>query len=204
MIIGLTGESGAGKSTAARFMEMYGLYIIDCDAISRTLDTDKEYVAKIEAAFGTEAVTFYGGSKRVNRKKLGAMLFGANAQNGNVAKLNSISHPIIIARVHEETKKALSANKCAVIDAPLLFESGLDKICDVTIGVTAPIEKRIERLCSRDGITADMAKKRFANQKDDEFLKKHCTYIICNDSDSSALAAKVLSVIENIMKGYNR
>ena len=58
MIVGLTGESGAGKSTAAKFLEMYGFYIIDCDAISRTLDTDKKYIAQVEAAFGTEATTF--------------------------------------------------------------------------------------------------------------------------------------------------
>ena len=204
MIIGLTGESGAGKSTVAKFLEMYGFYIIDCDAISRTLDTDKKYISEVEAAFGTEATTFAGGTKRINRKALGAMLFGKEARDGAVARLNSISHPIIIAKVHEEIAKANAADKCAVIDAPLLYESGLDKICDITLGVIAPVDVRISRLCARDGISADMARKRFENQKDDDFLKSHCTYIISNGEGSDALAAQVLSVTEKITKGYRR
>jgi dephospho-CoA kinase len=201
MIIGLTGESGAGKSTVAKFLEMYGFYIIDCDAISRTLDTDKEYIARVEAEFGPQATSFAGGMKRINRKALGALLFGKDAKDGAVAKLNSISHPIIIAKVHEEISKARAAQKSAVIDAPLLFESGLDEICDVTVGVTAPIETRIARLCARDGISADMALKRFANQKNEAFLRTNCTHVISNDGDSESLASRVLSVTEKITKG---
>ena len=201
MIIGLTGESGAGKSTVARLLEMYGFYIIDCDAISRTLDTDREYVSAIESAFGTEAVHFSGGVKRINRKALGALVFGRNAVAGGVAKLNSISHPIIISRVHENIAHAKAVGKSTVIDAPLLFEAGLDAVCDVTIGVIAPIDARIARLCERDGIDADMAKKRFANQKNEEFLKNNCTYIISNDGGSEALSKKVLAVTEKITKG---
>lgn len=204
MIIGLTGESGAGKSTVARLLEMYGFFIIDCDAISRTLDTDKEYVAAIEAAFGASAVRFSGGIKRVDRKALGALVFGSDALPGSVAKINSISHPIIIAKVHENIALARASGKSAVIDAPLLFETELDKLCDVTVGVTAPIEARIARLCSRDGINADIAKRRFANQKSEEFLKNNCTYIISNDGGGEALTAKVLEVTKKITKGFER
>ena len=96
---------------------------------------------------------------------------------------------------------AKAAGKSAVIDAPLLFEAGLDKVCDVTVGVTAPIDARIARLCSRDGIGADVAKNRFANQKNEEFLKSHCTYIISNDGGSEALSQKVLAVTQKITKG---
>jgi dephospho-CoA kinase len=202
MIIGLTGESGAGKSTVARLLEMNGFFIIDCDAISRSLDTDKSYVAAIEGAFGASAVHFYGGVKRVNRRMLGALIFGKDAVEGGVAKINAISHPIIIEKVHESIKLAKAAGKSAVIDAPLLFEAGLDRVCDVTVGVTAPIEARIARLCTRDGINADVAKRRFANQKSEEFLKKHCTYIISNDGGSEALAAQVLAITKKIAKGF--
>jgi dephospho-CoA kinase len=201
MIIGLTGESGAGKSTVARLLEMNGFYIIDCDAISRTLDTDKDYVAEIERAFGASAVHFHGGIKRVNRKALGALVFGKDAVAGGVAMINAISHPIIIAKVHESIALAKSAGKSAVIDAPLLFEAGLDKVCDVTVGVTAPAESRIARLCARDRIDADVAKNRFANQKNEEFLKRNCTYIISNNGGSEDLAAKVLEITQKITKG---
>jgi dephospho-CoA kinase len=201
MIIGLTGESGAGKSTVARLLEMNGFFIIDCDAISRTLDTDKAYVAAIENAFGASAVHFYGGVKRVNRKALGAMIFGKDAAAGGVAKINAISHPIIIAKVYESIALAKEMGKMAVIDAPLLFEAGLDAACDATIGVIAPVEARIARLCLRDGIGADVAKNRFANQKSEDFLKKHCTYIISNNGTGEALAAQVLAVTQKIKKG---
>ena len=204
MIIGLTGESGAGKSTVARLLEMNGFYMIDCDAISRTLDTDKNYVAAIERAFGTAAVHFYGGVKRINRKALGALVFGKDAVAGGVEKINAISHPIIITKVYESIALARAAGKSAVIDAPLLFEAGLDTVCDVTVGVTAPAEARIARLAARDGIDADMAKKRFANQKSEEFLKNNCTYIISNEGGSEALAAKVLDVTEKITKGLEK
>ena len=204
MIIGLTGESGAGKSTVARLLEMYGFYIIDCDAISRTLDTDREYISAIENAFGPSAVHFSGGVRRINRKALGELVFGKNAVSGGVARLNSISHPIIIAKVHENISLAKAAGKSAVIDAPLLFEAGLDAVCDMTVGVTAPLSVRIARLCARDGIDADMAKKRFANQKNEEFLKEHCTYIISNNGESESLARDVLDLTEKITKGFEK
>ena len=204
MIIGLTGESGAGKSTVARLLEMNGFYIIDCDAISRTLDTDRNYISAIEREFGASAVNFYGGVKRVNRKALGALVFGRDAAPGGVAKLNAISHPIIIAKVHESIALAKAAGKSAVIDAPLLFEAGLDAVCDVTVGVTAPRDVRIARLSARDGIDADTAMKRFANQKSEDFLRSNCTYIISNDGGSEALAAKVLDVTEKITKGTGK
>ncbi len=204
MIIGLTGESGAGKSSVARLFELFGFYIIDCDGISRTLDTDKAYIAQVEKAFGRDVISFCGAHKKVNRKALGEKIFGKNAAQGAVATLNGISHPIIIKKVHEEIDNAKACGKTAVIDAPLLFESELDKICEVTIGVIAPERVRIERLCVRDGIDEATAKKRFAAQKDDVFLKANCTYIIVNDADETALSENVRALIKKLTKGTDR
>ncbi|MBO5024499.1 MAG: dephospho-CoA kinase [Clostridia bacterium] len=204
MIIGLTGESGAGKSSVARLLDMFGLYIIDCDGISRTLDTDKAYIAQVEKAFGREVISFCGAHKKVNRKALGEKVFGRNAEAGDVTTLNEISHPIIIGKVHDGIAYAKACGKTAVIDAPLLFESGLDKICDITIGVIAPEKVRIERLCARDGIDALTAKKRFAAQKDDAFLKANCTHIIVNDDDEAALSESVRALMKILTKGTDR
>ncbi|MBO5007111.1 MAG: dephospho-CoA kinase [Clostridia bacterium] len=201
MIIGLTGESGAGKSSVARLLEVFGFYIIDCDGISRTLDTDKAYIAQVEKAFGREVISFCGAHKRVNRKALGEKIFGENAVRGAVSVLNGISHPIIIKKVHEEIDNAKACGKTAVIDAPLLFESGLDKICDVTVGVIASEQSRVKRLCLRDGIDEATAKKRFAAQKDDAFLKANCTHIIVNDADEAALSESVRILIKKLTKG---
>jgi dephospho-CoA kinase len=183
MIIGLTGESGAGKSTVAKFLEMSGFYIIDCDGISRTLDTDREYVAQIEQAFGAEAITFGGGQKRVNRKALGTMLFGKDAASGNADKLNAISHPIIIARVHAEIAHATEFGRSVIIDAPLLFESGFDKICDATICVTAPFETKLERIMKRDNLSLDDALARLKSQINDDELRARCDYEIDNSGN---------------------
>jgi len=201
MIIGLTGESGAGKSSVARLLEVFGFCIIDCDGISRTLDTDKAYIAQVEKAFGREVISFCGAHKRVNRKALGEKIFGKNAVRGAVSVLNGISHPIIIKKVHEEIDNAKACGKTAVIDAPLLFESGLDKICDITVGVIASEQSRIKRLCLRDGIDEATAKKRFAAQKDDAFLKANCTHIIVNDADEAALSESVRILIKKLTKG---
>lgn len=204
MIIGLTGESGAGKSTVARYLDVFGFYIIDCDGISRTLDTDKNYVAKIEAAFGRDTVFACGASKKINRKALAEKVFGKNADKDALKTLNSISHPIIIGKVHDGIAYAKACGKTAVIDAPLLFESGLDKICDVTVGVIAPESVRIERLCARDGIDASVAKKRFEAQKDDAFLRVNCTHIIVNDGNAEELSEKVRAFTQKISKGPDR
>lgn len=203
MIIGLTGESGAGKSTVARLFDVFGFCIIDCDAISRTLDTDRAYIAEVEKAFGRDVISFCGAQKRVNRKTLGEKVFGKNARTDAVKILNAISHPIIIEKVREGISNAKSCGRTAVIDAPLLFESGLDKICDMTIGVIAPEEVRIARLCTRDDIDADIAKKRFAAQKDEAFLRANCNHIIVNDGDNEALAERVRDVLKILSKGNN-
>ena len=204
MIIGLTGGSGSGKSTVARFLDIFGFYIIDCDGISRTLDTDKNYIAEIEAAFGRDAVCVCGASKKINRKVLGEKVFGKNASKDAVKTLNSISHPIIIGKVYEGIAYAKACGRTAVIDAPLLFESGLDKICDVTVGVIAPEDVRIERLCSRDGIDAATARKRFEAQKDEDFLRNNCTFVIVNDGDSAKLSEKVRALTQKFSKGPDR
>jgi len=182
-------------------LEVFGFCIIDCDGISRTLDTDKAYIAQVEKAFGREVISFCGAHKRVNRKALGEKIFGKNAVRGAVSVLNGISHPIIIKKVHEEIDNAKACGKTAVIDAPLLFESGLDKICDITVGVIASEQSRIKRLCLRDGIDEATAKKRFAAQKDDAFLKANCTHIIVNDADEAALSESVRILIKKLTKG---
>ncbi len=201
MIIGLTGESGAGKSTVAGLLDILGFYIVDCDAISRTLDTDNNYISDIQNAFGSDVICFCGSRKRVDRKRLGEKIFGKDAAENAVAKLNAISHPIIINKVKQEIDKAKVTGLSAVIDAPLLFESGLDELCDSTVAVIAPETVRIARLCERDNIDADFARKRFAAQKDDSFLREHCDHIIVNDADCDVLAERVRMVVEKLLKG---
>ncbi len=83
----------------------------------------------------------------------------------------------------------------AVIDAPQLFESGIDKICDMTIAVLADERIRFSRIISRDGISEDYARKRMASQKDDSFFISNCTHIIYNNGNEEELFRKANSFI---------
>lgn len=190
MKIGLTGSSGSGKSTVAAMFLLRGCHIVDCDRISRSIDALPEYKAAVREKFG-DGVFDDGGS--IDRRALGKLVF-ENA--GLLSELTAISHPIIISCVMEEIKKHGDEN--VVIDAPLLFESGLDKICDVTVGVIAEHGVRAHRVSRRDGISEEDAARRVSLQKSDDFYRNNCIFIIENDGTPEelrmcfdALAAKI-------------
>ena len=89
--------------------------------------------------------------------------------------------------------------KVAVIDAPLLFESGADKLCDITLGIVAPYRTRLRRIIKRDGIDKKSAKLRLDAQPDDVFFKERCTHIIANNGNLSALIKKAKAFIEPLI-----
>ncbi len=83
---------------------------------------------------------------------------------------------------------------CIVIDAPLLFESKLNQICDFVIGIIAKEEEKIERICKRDGISKEMAKKRLSIQMSEEELQKRADYMIVNDGNMKMLEEKIKNI----------
>lgn len=96
----------------------------------------------------------------------------------------------------QEIKETIDAlrEECIVIDAPLLFESKLDQICDFVIGIVAKEEEKIERICKRDGISIEMAKKRLRIQMSEEELKKRADYMIVNDGNMETLEEEIKKV----------
>ena len=98
--------------------------------------------------------------------------------------------------VVQEIKETIDALRedCIVIDAPLLFESKLDQICDFVIGMMAKEEEKIERICKRDGISKEMAKKRLNIQMNEEELKKRADYVIINDGNMETLEEEIKKV----------
>ena len=88
-----------------------------------------------------------------------------------------------------------------MLDAPTLFESGIDKQCKAVIGLIAPTNTCIERIMNRDGISKEQAAARISNQKGEEFLRKHCRYILVNDGNIVGLTKKALQLAEQIKKG---
>ena len=183
MIIGITGGTGCGKTTALNILRDHGCVVLDCDAIyHQLLKTDTELLAAIESRFpGT--VT----EGKLDRKKLGTIVF---ADKNALLDLNKITH----SAVKQEVLRQLDPEpELAAIDAIGLFEGGLAELCKLTVAITAPESDRIARLMARDNITEDYARARIhAQRSQDEFISL-CHYSLHNDGTESAFREKCLA-----------
>lgn len=188
MIIGITGGSGSGKTTLLNLIREKGGMILDCDEIyHELLLSDREMLGAIEARF--PGVLENG---ILNRKKLGAIVFGDHRA---LLDLNRITH----GAVKKEVLRRLDARpKLAAIDAIGLFEGGLAELCDVTVTVTAPEEKRIARLMERDGISEEYARSRIAAQHSDDWFRQRCHRVLNNDGDLPLYYRQCLDFLKDI------
>ncbi len=191
MLIGLTGMSGAGKSTVAAILAKKGFRIIDCDALVHSLYEDIRYFRLVRDAFGEEYIC--GGA--VDRKKLGALVF---SDPNALKKLNETVSPFIMRAVTERILEAKADGVSTVLDAPLLFEYGLERHCDAVIGVTVDIETAVRRLLDRDHRSETELRARLSSQHDGAFFREHCDHVLENNADEQALAAALEDILEKI------
>lgn len=191
MLIGLTGMSGAGKSTVAALLKKKGFRIIDCDALVHSLYEDIRYIRLVGEAFGEEYVHEGG----VDRKKLGALVF---SDPNALKKLNETVSPFIMREVTARILEAKAGETSTVLDAPLLFEYGLEKHCDCTVGVTADLETALKRLCARDGRGEEELRTRLRSQHDSAFFREHCDHVLENNADERALSVSLEGILEKI------
>lgn len=188
MIIGITGGTGCGKTTALSILEELGGLIIDCDRVYHDLlKTDKALLSSIENRFpGTVE------NGELNRKKLASIVFSDEAA---LLDLNAITHKA----VKKEVLRLLeTAPKLVAIDAIGLFEGALSELCDTTLAITAPEEVRISRLMARDGITAEQAAARIHAQKSQDWFVEKCDYHLHNDSTMEAFRCKCIALYEKL------
>ena len=188
MIIGITGGSGCGKTTALNVIRDMGGLILDCDALyPQLLKTDTQMLAAIEARFpGTVE------KGTLDRKKLGAIVF---ADENALLDLNAITH----GAVKKEVLRELESNpKLAAIDAIGLFEGGLAELCDVTVAIIAPEKDRIARLMTRDGISEEYAKSRIAAQHTDDWFRAACDHVLENNGKLDAFATKCVAFFKSL------
>ncbi len=183
MIIGITGGTGCGKTTLLAVIESFGGTVIDCDAIyHQLLSQDTHLLSQIQDRFpGTVSHGI------LDRKKLGSIVF---QDPQALLDLNVITHSAVKAVV---LSKLSPAPKLAAIDAIGLFESGLDKLCDITVAVTAPKQARIARLMAREGITKEYALQRIEAQKPNAYFSSLCGYTLDNDGTQEDFLAKCLA-----------
>lgn len=187
-IIGVTGPTGAGKSTVVAVLkESFGFRAIDTDKLARLAVNDKNCALSLKKAFGND---IYEKDGSLNRSLLASRAF---QNDEKTALLNSITHPVIIQMLLEEIKNAPDDVTQFVIDVPLLYESGLDKICDFVFAVTAPYQTRLSRIRKRDGLTIEQAKLRMARQKKNKFYESRADYVI--DGRSSNLEEDIRTAL---------
>ena len=174
LVIGFTGPTGAGKTSALRALERLGGLVLDCDAVyHELLRTDEALRGAITDAFGP----VFGADGALDRQKLGTAVFGDPAA---MEKLNAI----IFDRLPRELLRRINDSDAPLIgiDAINLVESGLSRLCRRTVAVLAPAETRVRRIMARDGIPEDYARLRVQAQKSDDFYRTHCTDVLVNDA----------------------
>jgi len=194
-IIGLTGNSGSGKTTVSKILSENGGWIIDADKIAHEnmLKGNVTYDEIIET-FGKSILS---SDDEIDRKKLGAIVF---SDNEKLNQLNQICFKHILKKISNEIDSVISTSKKCdkfnfiVIDAPLLIESGLNKIADETWVVCAAYETRLNRIMKRDNISRTYAENRLNNQTPQAELASLADVIIENNNISlSELTKKILS-----------
>ena len=174
VVIGITGGTGSGKTSALNAIRDLGGVVIDCDAVyHEMLDQDAELRHAIEVKF--HGVFNSDGS--LNRKKLGELVF---ENKERMAQLNEVIYQFLVPEVQ---RRAREGNLTA-IDAINLIESGVGELCDRTVAVTAPAELRVRRIMARDGIDERYARMRISAQKSDEFYRSKCDCELSNTADT--------------------
>ena len=188
MIIGITGGTGCGKTTALSILEELGGLIIDCDRVYHDLlKKDEALLSSIENRFpGTVE------NGELDRKKLASIVFSDEAA---LLDLNAITHKA----VKKEVLRLLeTAPKLVAIDAIGLFEGALSALCDTTLAITAPEEVRISRLMARDGITENQAAARIHAQKSQDWFVAKCEHHLHNDGTMEAFRCKCIALYEKL------
>ena len=198
IVIGITGPTGAGKTTALKQVEHLGGAVVDCDAVyHELLKSNTALQNGICNRFG--AVKAEDGS--IDRKALGRVVFG---DAGALADLDAIIKPFIASAVENAIASAREQGKrLAAVDGITIIESGLAARFDATVAVLAPAEDRIRRICAREGISEEYARSRVAAQKEDGFFRANCDYVLFNDgTDPEQFAGRAKELFERILTQY--
>lgn len=172
-VIGITGPTGAGKTTALNVLRALDVEVIDADGVyHELLEHDEGLKQSLVETFGAQILD---GSGKIGRKALSAAVYP-----DGLDKLNAITHPIIVPAVWEKVEMARRAGRSAAIDAIALIECGLGERCGAVVAVLAPLEVRVGRIMARDGITEDYARRRALAQKPDSFFLESADYVLEN------------------------
>ena len=195
IVIGITGPTGAGKTTVLNVLRDMGGAVADCDAVyHELLRASAPLREELRARFGA---SIFDENGDLRRKELGAIVF---VDPDALADLNAITHRHIVAELRRLIAKAEQEGRPAVaLDAIALLESGAGALCDTTIAVTAPEGLRVGRIMAREGIGEDYARARVAAQKPGSWFEERCAHTLRNDGDRAALEAGARTLFQSIL-----
>ncbi len=195
LLIGLTGPTGAGKTSVTKIFEEQGFGVVEADKIAHKALTLPSCIKSLTEAFGDSILNSDGS---INRRETARVAFSSKE---NTEKLNSITHPLIkelsLKAFSEYSEKGYSI---IIFDAPTLFESGLDAICHKIVAVVADKEIRLSRIMNRDSITEEEARRRMSAQKDSSYYSKRSDFVIENSSDEDTLREATMRVVKELLR----
>lgn len=194
-VIGLTGQTGAGKSSVREILRKKGAAVIDADSVAHDItEKNTDCIYDIVCRFSCLVLNEKGS---INRKALGKRVFSDKKE---LAALNKIIFPYIMEAIeHEVLKNIAKGAETVVIDGATIIESGCGKMCDMLVSVVADENIRTERIIKRDGISETDAKRRVSAQKPEEFYKEASDHIIENNGTKAELEHRVNSVLKNML-----
>lgn len=187
--LGLTGPTGAGKTAVSKRLAARGFRVVDADAVAHSVTERGSPVSEqLAAVFGRDILREDGS---LDRKRLAALAFSSAE---STRALNAVTHPAILARIRTVLAES---TETVILDAPLLFETGLQRLCDRTVAIVADDAVRLARITARDGITEAEAKKRMAAQPDTAFYAARADILLYNNGGETpqALADRIAQQI---------
>ena len=188
-IIGLTGPTGAGKSSVAKVCKNLSIKHIDCDILARkAVEKGTNGLNAVTNAFGKDVLNADG---TLNRKVLAEKAF---CDRRSTQLLNKTLLPFIKELVLNEIE-----GEYVLLDAPTLFESGINEICFKTVAVLSDSQIRLDRIMKRDNITKDAALLRINAGKTDDFYIKNCDFVIYNNEDEQTFNNEFSNLLREIL-----
>jgi dephospho-CoA kinase len=195
IVIGITGPTGAGKTTVLNVLRELGGAVADCDGVyHELLSTSVPMREELAARFGPGIFDENGD---LRRRELGAIVFG---DPDALADLNAITHRHIVSELERRIAQAEGEGRPAIaLDAVALLESGAGTLCGTTIAVTAPEELRVGRIMAREGIGEDYARARVKAQKPSAWFEERCAHTLRNDGEKASLEEQARELFKSIL-----